>query len=308
VSGLRYTEGWAIGAWFIPLFNLVRPKQILNDIWRGSGPADGDDWRHRSVIPLLHWWWGLWILAAVLWRSTANRAANLDEARSTAFRSVAGDVVFVVAAVVAIVAITRLTDRQERTADRADAGRRSRWVPAALLSPLLGVIAFGLSLAAFAAVDEAEPASAVDASSAPAGATPEPVDANRRTVLPMDLRAGDCIANPTVSVPEEAVTVLAVDVVDCETPHEEEVIARLAHPADRQAAFPGDEALIEHADDACLDEFEGWVGRPYDESALQLGYVWPHSRSWAAGERTIICIAALPGGEQLVGTVRDSGR
>ena len=103
-------------------------------------------------------------------------------------------------------------------------------------------------------------------------------------------------------------TVLAVDVVDCETPHEEEVIARLAHPADRQAAFPGDEALIEHADDACLDEFEGWVGRPYDESALQLGYVWPQSRSWAVGERTIICIAALPGGEQLVGTVRGSGR
>ncbi len=112
----------------------------------------------------------------------------------------------------------------------------------------------------------------MDASAAQADAKSEPVDANRRTVLPMDLRAGDCIADPAGgSLPEEAVTVLAVDVVDCETPHEEEVIARLAHPAGRQADFPGDDALIEHADAACLDEFEGWVGRPYAESALAAG-------------------------------------
>ena len=36
--------------------------------------------------------------------------------------------------------------------------------------------------------------------------------------------------------------------------------------------------------------------------------MWPQSRGWAHGDRTIICIAALPDGEQLVGTVRDSGR
>ncbi len=76
VGRLRYTEGWAIGAWFIPFFNLVRPKQILNDIWRGSGPADGEHWRDRAVTPLLHWWWGLWILAAVLWRSATTNGCQ----------------------------------------------------------------------------------------------------------------------------------------------------------------------------------------------------------------------------------------
>jgi hypothetical protein len=304
VGRLRYTEGWAIGAWFIPFFNLVRPKQILDDIWRGSGPADGEHWRDRAVTPLLHWWWGLWILAAVLWRSSANEAAGLDEARSAAFRSVAGDVAFVVAAVVAIVAITRLTERQERTAGRVDAGRRSQWVPAALLSPLLGIVAFGLSLAVFAAVD-GEPASAVDASAAQAGATSEPVDANRRTVLSVDLRPGDCIANP---LPDEVVSIVAVDVVDCGTPHDIEVIALVVHPADERADYPGDNALIQHADAACLDRFEGWVGRSYAESALAVSYMWPQSKGWAQGDRTIICITALPDGEQLVGTVRNSGR
>ena len=36
---LRFSEGWAVGAWFVPLLNLVRPKQILDDIWRGDPPG-----------------------------------------------------------------------------------------------------------------------------------------------------------------------------------------------------------------------------------------------------------------------------
>jgi hypothetical protein len=104
------------------------------------------------------------------------------------------------------------------------------------------------------------------------------------------------------------VTIVAVDVVDCAAPHQEEIIARVAHPADRKADFPGDEALIEHAEVACLEEFERWVGRPYAESALALGYLWPQAKGWALGDRTIFCIAALPEGGPLVGTVRGSGR
>ena len=124
VGPLRYTEGWAIGAWFIPFFNLVRPKQILDDIWRGSGPADGEHWRDRAVTPLAP------LVVGPL--DPGRRAVEVGEhrrvptwmrpsrQRSAAWRAMC---VFVVAAVVAIVAITRLTDRQERTAGRADAGR-----------------------------------------------------------------------------------------------------------------------------------------------------------------------------------------
>ena len=37
----RYGKGWSIGAWFVPILNLFRPKQIANDIWRGSGEGNG---------------------------------------------------------------------------------------------------------------------------------------------------------------------------------------------------------------------------------------------------------------------------
>ena len=65
---LRFGAGWSIGAWFIPIFNLWRPKQIANDIWRGGDPAarDNSAWAALRVSPLVHWWWALYLLAGMI--------------------------------------------------------------------------------------------------------------------------------------------------------------------------------------------------------------------------------------------------
>ena len=34
----RFKSWWTIAGWFIPIWNAFRPKQLLNDIWRGSDP------------------------------------------------------------------------------------------------------------------------------------------------------------------------------------------------------------------------------------------------------------------------------
>ncbi|MEP7105704.1 MAG: DUF4328 domain-containing protein [Chloroflexota bacterium] len=36
VHATRFTPGWAAGWWFVPLFNLVRPYQVLREIWVDS--------------------------------------------------------------------------------------------------------------------------------------------------------------------------------------------------------------------------------------------------------------------------------
>ena len=68
-SGRSATEpGWAIGSWFIPIFNLFRPKQIANDLYRvtagGKLHAEGADQR-ASGNPLSRWW-AVWILGFVV--------------------------------------------------------------------------------------------------------------------------------------------------------------------------------------------------------------------------------------------------
>ena len=81
---------------------------------------------------------------------------------------------------------------------------------------------------------------------------------------------------------------------------------QIRYPAGDDDPFPGDDAMIDHAEVECLDAFERWVGRPYLESALELSYLWPQAEGWDLGDRTILCLAYRPGGGQLVDSVRDS--
>jgi hypothetical protein len=119
----RYGEGWAIGAWFVPFLNLVRPKLIANDIWRGSDPQRPHDapTRDAPVPAVLAWWWAAFLVsswvdnfaARALFRG--NDAAALRDADLT---SLVGDVLDVVSALLAILVVRAVTARQEERATR----------------------------------------------------------------------------------------------------------------------------------------------------------------------------------------------
>ena len=125
---LRHGPGWAIGSWFVPILNLWRPKQIANDIWRGSGPKTpklvGDAaWKDSPVPALLTAWWLLWILTSVV-GNVAGRlwwnADTIESTRNAARFDLATYVVDIPAAVLAILVVRRLTERQEaRARERA---------------------------------------------------------------------------------------------------------------------------------------------------------------------------------------------
>lgn len=68
VANLRYGNGWAIGGWFVPILGMWRPKQIANDVWRGSEPGTevSSGWRAVPVPSFVHWWWGLFLTQGVL--------------------------------------------------------------------------------------------------------------------------------------------------------------------------------------------------------------------------------------------------
>lgn len=65
---MKYSHGWTIGGWFIPIGNLWIPKRIVDDLWRRSGRTDGVNATGDSeAVPARnHWWWALWIAGAIL--------------------------------------------------------------------------------------------------------------------------------------------------------------------------------------------------------------------------------------------------
>jgi hypothetical protein len=128
ISDLRFGPGWAVGGWFIPIFNLFRQKQIANDIWKASAGAGTVGLARRGETPLsgtLNWWWAAWIASGVI---TGIGGAQVSSANSTVSFSIgslrheetglwwnqAGLVVAIAAAVLAILfvgAVSRLQDQ-----------------------------------------------------------------------------------------------------------------------------------------------------------------------------------------------------
>ena len=119
VSGARWSAGWSVGAWFVPFLNLVRPKQILNDIWRGSDPRlpAGSSLSWDNPPWLYQVWWGLWILAWVVDRVTYASLGNADTLSalsSAAYKMMLSDIVDLIGAGFAIAVVYSLTSRQRK--------------------------------------------------------------------------------------------------------------------------------------------------------------------------------------------------
>jgi hypothetical protein len=60
----RFETGWAIGSWFVPLLNWVRPKVIADEIWRNSQPGA---WRTPApaVPAFVHLWWAMFLISGI---------------------------------------------------------------------------------------------------------------------------------------------------------------------------------------------------------------------------------------------------
>jgi hypothetical protein len=117
---IRFNKAWAIVAWFVPIFNAWRPKQIANDIWRGSGteaPSYGKEaWKDVPVPMLLQVWWAAWLvtnfLSNVVLRTYWD-ADSLESIKTAAQIEVVQSAIDVAAGALAIAVVLRLTSRQE---------------------------------------------------------------------------------------------------------------------------------------------------------------------------------------------------
>jgi len=109
----RYTSGWSIGGWFIPIGNLWIPVRIMHDLWQGSDPATQrhQDWRVLRRSPLIGWWWGFYLASRILMFTPVGVVCSIP------------------AAILAIILVRRVTERQEtaRTEVASDGRASAGW-------------------------------------------------------------------------------------------------------------------------------------------------------------------------------------
>ena len=111
-QGLKFTPGWAVGWWFIPILNLFQPFRIIREIWRASDPsvAIGTAWRAAPSSPLIGWWWGLFLASVVYFQVSGDAPISLYLLTATV--DIATDLFGVIAAVLAIRLVLRIEARQ----------------------------------------------------------------------------------------------------------------------------------------------------------------------------------------------------
>lgn len=122
---MRRRPSSTIWGWFVPILNLFRPRQIVEDLREGSAPASTD----AFPAAIANLWWGSFLLSGFLARVGLGWEVEAVETPSEAVHAMrsamgwylASDVFEIVAAVIVVIIVRRITAAQ---LDRAlDVGR-----------------------------------------------------------------------------------------------------------------------------------------------------------------------------------------
>jgi hypothetical protein len=117
---LEFTPGQAVGSFFIPFINLIRPYEVMREVWQASDPGvsprSSATFRNAETSRLVIVWWLLFLVRNVpgWWVLHSSQAAGspLEKLTSTSYGALIMYVLTVPAAVAAI-ALVYLIDRRQ---------------------------------------------------------------------------------------------------------------------------------------------------------------------------------------------------
>ncbi len=87
-------------------------------------------------------------------------------------------------------------------------------------------------------------------------------------------------------------------------PHDNEIYAQMQM---YQPSYPGEQVVLQSAEDYCLAQFPSFVGKSYESSILDVTYIYPTQESWnQVNDREISCAGIDMNLDKLVGTTKGS--
>lgn len=116
---LRFSSGWAVGWWFIPFANLVKPFQVVREVWCESDPEIPQDQMFlteslHSAPTFMALWWGFWLAANIV-TNGVDKLFDLDRTDNVSVVGlgfVVASALTIIAAVLAIKVVRDITSRQ----------------------------------------------------------------------------------------------------------------------------------------------------------------------------------------------------
>jgi hypothetical protein len=113
-EGLRFSPGWAVGYYFIPILSLIRPVQVMSEIWRASD--DPRNWPRRPGSWLIGSWWTLFLLYTGVTQVSleiAIQASTNEQWTLAAVLAILGDLFSIPLSIAALRLVTEVHRRQK---------------------------------------------------------------------------------------------------------------------------------------------------------------------------------------------------
>lgn len=67
---LTYTPGWTVGYFFIPIVNLFRPCQAINELCKENNKGKSSD--------IVGWWWATWVVSTILGKASLKLSIKAE--------------------------------------------------------------------------------------------------------------------------------------------------------------------------------------------------------------------------------------
>jgi hypothetical protein len=115
---VEFSPGWAVGWWFIPLANLIKPFQAVRELWNESDPDFEEEAGFLNVAggtpAIIGFWWAFFLVSGFLGR-IADKLIDADGNISNEFPIVflIASIFQIAAAVLALIIVKNITQRQE---------------------------------------------------------------------------------------------------------------------------------------------------------------------------------------------------
>jgi hypothetical protein len=112
-ADMRFSPGWAVGWYFIPIANLWKPYQAMKEIWKASAdPAHWQDQPRGSILPV---WWTFFLLSNIMSNASFRlslRANTLPELVAASSVSIANDVLDLISTLTALMLVGQIVRMQ----------------------------------------------------------------------------------------------------------------------------------------------------------------------------------------------------
>ena len=110
---MKFTPGWSIGYYFIPILAFWKPYQAMKEIWKAS--HNPHDWQSEKASSILGLWWTLWIVTNMLGDRVFLKfisAEELSELMNVNFISQIFEVLSILLAIVMLSIINKIYTAQ----------------------------------------------------------------------------------------------------------------------------------------------------------------------------------------------------